>query len=402
VYNGEVSPDEKPMRAKPQGVRSATDSRDVTGTTLPAVARRPFDESDEVRDARSSIVKTVVGSIGLGLAVLIITLVLDDARSDVARRLALAMAVTLALYAMVSLLVGRRLDTKVIRPRLVEGPVGRAIGFGALFGAGAGIAVGTLVSLFSGEFTSDPDMVAIASERLWVPIIAIVFVAVVAAPLIEEVLFRGLLVEAFRSRGRTSAILMGAVAFSFWHLDPAALRYYVLMGFLLGFLYWRLGLAGSISAHAAFNAVLVVLAFVSLAGGPETVTRSGIALEVPRSWHVVDETVAQGVDFALESPTGAAVVVERVGAAQLAVRGFASSSAALTRLPSGAQQPQAVTVDGSPAVRFGLTLESGTESDVVVVPKGRGIFVLTLVDGGSDEAERRFVEILASVRLPLL
>ena len=135
------------MRAEAQGVRSAADSRDVRGTTLPAVpavAHGPFDEPDEVRDARSSIVKTVVGSIGLGLAVLIITLVLDDAKSDVARRLALAMAVTLALYGMVSLLVGRRLDAKIIRPRLVEGSVGRAIGIGTLCGAGAGITVGTL------------------------------------------------------------------------------------------------------------------------------------------------------------------------------------------------------------------------------------------------------------------
>ena len=109
--------DEKSMRAAAQGVRAPADSRDVRGTTLPAVpavAHGPFDEPDEVRDARSSIVKTVVGSIGLGLAVLIITLVLDDAKSDVARRLALAMAVTLALYGMVSLLVGRRLDAKII------------------------------------------------------------------------------------------------------------------------------------------------------------------------------------------------------------------------------------------------------------------------------------------------
>ena len=69
------------MRGKPQGVRSVTDSRDVKGTTLPAVTtHRPFDESDEVRDARSSIVKTVAASIGLGLAVLIVTLGLDDAK----------------------------------------------------------------------------------------------------------------------------------------------------------------------------------------------------------------------------------------------------------------------------------------------------------------------------------
>jgi membrane protease YdiL (CAAX protease family) len=359
-------------------------------------------EPDEVRDARSRIVKTVAASIGLGLVVLIVSLVTDDSNADVARRLTIGMALTVVLYGVVSLLVGLRLDAKVIRPRLVEGPVGRAIAMGLLCGAGAGIAVGALVSLLSGELTSDQDMVAIASEHLWVPTLAVVFIAVIAAPLIEEMLFRGLLVESFRSRGRTSAILMGAVAFSFWHLNPAALRYYVLMGFLLGFLYWRFGLAGSISAHAAFNGVLVALAFLSMLGGPEQVSKSGIAIEIPRTWHVVDDAVAQGLDLAIESPTGSAMVVERVGAAQLAIRGFGSSQTALTRLPRGATDQQQLTVDGGPAVRFDLTLPDGTESDVVVVPKGRGIFVLTLLDGGSAEAERRFVEMLGSLRLPLL
>ena len=390
------------MRERAHGVRPAAAPSTVKATTLPAAAPRPSDEPAEVREARSKIVKTVFASIGLGLAVLIVTLAANDSDADVAHRLAAGMAVTLVLYALVSLLVGRRLDMQVIRPRLVEGRVGRAIGIGTLCGAAMGIVVAAFVSLLSGELTSDPDMVAIASERLWAPIVAIVFVAVVAAPLIEEVLFRGLLVEAYRSRGRMSAILLGAVAFSFWHLDPAALRYYVLMGFLLGFLYWRLGLAGSISAHAAFNGVLVVLSFISLLGGPEAVTRSGIAIDVPRSWHVVDDPIAQSIDLALESPTGAAIVVERVGAAQLSSRGFPSAAAALTRLPQGATQARAIRVDGGPAVRFRLRLGGGMDSDVVVVPKGTGVFVLTLVDGGSAQAAQRFVEVLASVRLPLL
>ena len=131
-------------------------------------------------------------------------------------------------------------------------------------------------------------------------------------------------------------------------------------------------------------------------------SRAGIALEIPRSWHVVDDNVPTGVDLAIESPTGAAIVVERIGAAQLSVRGLGSSRAALSRLPKGAQDRRRLTVDGGPAVRFDLTLPDGTESDVVVIPKGRGIFVLTLLDAGSSEADRRFGEILASLRLPPL
>jgi hypothetical protein len=174
------------------------------------------------------------------------------------------------------------------------------------------------------------------------------------------------------------------------------------MGFLLGFIYWRLGLAGSISAHATFNGVLVALAFVALAGGPSAITRAGVALDLPRTWHIVEEKLAPSIDLAVESPAGAAMIVEHVGAADLLRQGFVSPRVALTRLPPGARLPRDVSVAGGPAVRFSVLLPDGTPSDVVVIPKGKGIFVLTLVAGGSEEAERQFGVMLESLQLPAL
>jgi membrane protease YdiL (CAAX protease family) len=373
----------------------------------------PLAESDDLRSARTTVLQTVGLSIALGIAVLVTTVLTNDSDASVGRRLTIGTALTLLLYAVVSLLAGSRLaggfrgprpdDGSHIRPRLLEGEPGwNAIGVGAAIGAGAGVVAGALVSLLSGKLSSDSDMVAVFSERHVVPILAIVFIAVVAAPVIEEVLFRGLLVEAFRSRGRTSAILAGAVAFSFWHLNPGALRYYVAMGFLLGYVYWRLGLAGSISAHAAFNGTLVLLAFLTLASGPSTITQAGVVLDLPHTWHVVDEGLAPKTDLVVESPTGAAFVVEHVDATQLSAQRFGPPQEALTRLPAGARSPRTLSVAGGPAVRFGVTLKDGTPSDVVVVPKGNGIYVVTLVASGSEDAERRFGEMLDSLQLAVL
>jgi membrane protease YdiL (CAAX protease family) len=369
-------------------------------------------ESDEHRRERRSVMRTVVVSIGFGVAVLVTTLLTNDPSSSVARRFTIGSALTVLLYAVVSLLVGGRLGGREIRPQLSVGRGWRAIGIGAAVGVGAGALVGGFVSLVSGELTSDPSMIAVISEKQWTAVLVVLFIGVVAAPLIEEVLFRGLLVESFRARGRMSAVLAGAVAFSFWHLNPAALRYYVLMGFLLGYLYWRLGLAGSISAHAAFNGVLIALAFASLVGGPRTISEDGIVMDVPRGWTRVDTAEATGdisgdqpfaesVEIAVESPAGAAVLVERLDPADLTMQRF-GPIAQVMRPPAGATSTRRVSVDGAPAVRFRLALNDGTPSDVVIVRKGEGVFILTFVAAGSDEAPRQFGTMLASLKLPAL
>ena len=388
----------------------APERGDATTAVLPPDIAAAVSESDDHKRARRAVMRTVLLSIGFGVAVLVTTLLTNDSSASIGRRFAIGSAVTVLLYAVVSLLVTGRLGNREVRPKLVEGPVGRAVRIGALVGLAASVLVGGLVSLASGEITSDPGMIAVVSERQWVAVVVVIFVAFVAAPLIEEMLFRGLLVESFRARGRTSAILAGAVAFSFWHLNPAALRYYVLMGFLLGYLYWRFGLAGSISAHAVFNGVLIVLAFASLAGGPRTITENGITMDVPRAWSRVDTDVATGerdtrfassVEIAVESPAGAAVVVERLGPEELTLERFGPIGEVM-KPPPGATSPRRTSVAGSPAVRFELDLADGTPSDVIVVRKGRGLYILTFVAGGSDEAARQFGTMLTTLKLPVL
>jgi membrane protease YdiL (CAAX protease family) len=98
----------------------------------------------------------------------------------------------------------------------------------------------------------------------------------VIAPVAEEVLFRGVAVTAWaRTAGPTRAIVWSALLFAAAHILPitgetfsqgAALAVVAALGRLpvalaLGWLYLRSGtLWASIGLHAAFNAVLIILA----------------------------------------------------------------------------------------------------------------------------------------------
>ena len=93
--------------------------------------------------------------------------------------------------------------------------------------------------------------------------------AVIVAPLLEEIFFRGLvqttLLELFGRKRRWTAILLASLAFvvphigtGAWHVLPGLL----VLAMLLGWLYERTGsLLPCVLAHIAFNGLNIVLAF---------------------------------------------------------------------------------------------------------------------------------------------
>ncbi|MFQ5640780.1 MAG: lysostaphin resistance A-like protein [bacterium] len=91
--------------------------------------------------------------------------------------------------------------------------------------------------------------------------------AVIAAAVIEEMLFRGLLLKSLESRFEVPhAIFFSALAFAFLHLMPWLLQILIL-GLILGFLAWRSNsILPGIILHAANNA----FALVFLNSTPET------------------------------------------------------------------------------------------------------------------------------------
>jgi membrane protease YdiL (CAAX protease family) len=99
-------------------------------------------------------------------------------------------------------------------------------------------------------------------------VVVLFFTGVLLAAVCEEVLFRGLLLQLLARRGGwTAAILLCAVLFSTFHLDPIGFLPRLPVGIFLGFLVWRSGsLYPAILAHGTFN--FVGLFLVPVAGSP--------------------------------------------------------------------------------------------------------------------------------------
>jgi membrane protease YdiL (CAAX protease family) len=95
--------------------------------------------------------------------------------------------------------------------------------------------------------------------------VVLTLVVVVGAPIVEELFYRGLLLQALRKRGLGDAVacvICGAV-FAAMHLQPLQFIGLFVLGTLLSYLTVRTGRLGpAIATHMVFNAVTVaVLAF---------------------------------------------------------------------------------------------------------------------------------------------
>ncbi len=110
--------------------------------------------------------------------------------------------------------------------------------------------------------------------------ISIVFIA----PVLEEVLCRGILLPALlRTRSPRTSIIVSAVVFGLMHLNPAHVIAATLVGLVLGYVYYRTrSLALVVSLHAVNNLLSYVGGVLetgaeSAPGAPETVAQLALA-----------------------------------------------------------------------------------------------------------------------------
>lgn len=87
-------------------------------------------------------------------------------------------------------------------------------------------------------------------------IVIFAMLVMVGAPIVEELFFRGLFFSALRKRGVGAAltIVITAIVFASFHLEP--LRFFILLptGIILGWVRWRTGSTGSaMVAHGLVN-----------------------------------------------------------------------------------------------------------------------------------------------------
>ncbi len=140
---------------------------------------------------------------------------------------------------------------------------------------GVQIALGALILFADLPTVSNTDAISNFDGRaaeMWV----VIFAAVVMAPVVEELVFRGLLLRSLVKVMRAPfAILIQAVVFGVLHLNPEAgianLGLVVILtgvGAVLGVAAHKLGrIAPTIIAHAIFNAVVMALVLSGVTEG---------------------------------------------------------------------------------------------------------------------------------------
>jgi membrane protease YdiL (CAAX protease family) len=314
---------------------------------------------------------------------------------------ALGLGLTLAFYLFVLAIVQGRLLDSGIKPVWHVGQPGT----GLVIGVGVGIAIAFTVlalnSLLAGHISSDPTATIAFAQGGLLRVAALVAISVVAAPFIEELLFRGLLAESLRDRGRGGAIVLSAFAFALWHLRPELIRYYLVLGALLGLLYWKRGLVCSMAAHATFNGTLVVVAALSLSGPSHVVSANGVSLSAPKSWYQVVHTVDSEVE--LRSVSGAQVFVHRLptgvridaGAVANRMASVPSLGPSVTVKAGGVHPVQYPAGAGAEAAID----DHGHDADAVILSGPQGAVVLELVTGGNANAHAQFATMLQSLHL---
>lgn len=360
--------------------------------------------TDAVKGPDSRAGRTVAILIGLNLAVQIVLAVVAAVRDiDLVATVRLSLVVALVLYAAAGTWVMTRAGSLGVRPDIGRDTalVGAAEGF--IVGGGSALLMVALLRVLLGRPVLDPTAALLGAEGAVGPLLLGVLVIVVMAPVVEELIFRGFLAEAFRGKGRWDAICVSMIAFSLMHLRLAELRYYMFLGLGLAIVYLRRGLIGSICAHAAFNGVLVVAALSATHGPVVHATGAGARVTLPAAWSA--HAGVDGSDLVARGPAGSRVELAHldVGKPQspeLLARALLSGS---VPLPPGvsADAAKATVIDlpAGRAVSVSATV-SGRDGRVVVVPKGSRLWLTVMSSEGSARATGDFEGILRSWRLP--
>jgi hypothetical protein len=222
------------------------------------------------------------------------------------------------------------------------------------------------------------------------------------APLVEETVFRGICAGSLLAKSGAAALWVSALAFAVWHMQPESLRYYALMGLLLGRLWQKRGLLASMTAHAAFNGALTLAAIAAVGGGPTQFTHVGaVSFQLPGGWH--GSTSPDSSVEAYAGPGGASLAVVERSNGQVV-----TADAIVTRLRTQEQNgvsfdvdagsERVVDVHGFEAVQADITVK-GQPGHVLVVPVGTDLYSLIVVTGGSPNGERGWQQVLKTLEI---
>jgi membrane protease YdiL (CAAX protease family) len=370
----------------------------LPGPAAPPGRRRALPDDGRMLSTRAAVL--VAAAIGVGVLVQgLMRWLSHDPHREPETLLRYGIVLTVGLYAVVGALIVTQL-VPGIRLRWHDGNPAGGVLFGATVGLGLGGTMLGIVSGAAGHLSSDPRIVMIMSEGDTAHILVAIAITCLCAPLVEEVLFRGILLEAFRRHHVVAAVAVSGFAFAVWHLNPSALRYYAVMGFVLGVLYLRRGLFCSMAAHFTFNGVLTAAAMAIVLSPGGMVHEGPVSVQLPGGW---SPAASNADEVAIDGPSGAGLllidyptpvapaideVTQRIELGRLtdAVPGLTIDITSLrdVRLPAG------------PAVEVDITAE-GHPGTIVFLPRDGQSVELVFLSGGSVKAQADFPHILDSV-----
>jgi membrane protease YdiL (CAAX protease family) len=305
------------------------------------------------------------------------------------------------LYLVVGVLAAGFLRRYRVHLHWTRGPVLASALVGLAAGGAAGLLVALRSQVVSGHVVVDPAIAQQLSEATAGRVAFGLLVPVVVAPLVEEVVFRGILTESMLGRGLLRAAAVSAPAFWLWHwrLSPEAFVYLGTFGLLTAAVYRYRGLAASVLAHATFNAILVAIVLVQLAAPARTVhSADGVALRVPASWTSVRAT--DGFDLALSGPSGAQLgeLAQQASGPSSVADLTASVRARASALVGGAVAGDVhpISLAAGPAVALTVT-DGSRQVEIVELPVRGELYEVVLDDEGSRTAARQAQQMLASL-----
>jgi membrane protease YdiL (CAAX protease family) len=155
------------------------------------------------------------------------------------------------------------------------------VALGALTGVGGYVLAGGVMMLTERLLPSDWvrafDIVRLFDAPAWQRT-SLALLAVVLAPLCEEIAFRGYVQTTLALRRRPAVAIAGSAAlFAAMHLDPVRFPALLVLGIVFGWLTWRAGSVWpSVAAHATNNAITSIL-FLSVTAPPEQAEPASLA-----------------------------------------------------------------------------------------------------------------------------
>ena len=349
----------------------------------------------------------VAVSIGIGVLASIVSSILGhNSHLEPATYIRYALILTLGVYIVVGGLIVTQL-VPGIRLRWSNGSPASSVLIGAGIGGAVSAALLYIISSAAGHLSPDPRIVTLMSEGDVGHIVITIGIACVCAPLIEETLFRGLLLESMRWRSRRAALWISAVCFAVWHVQIAVipLVYYSLMGVLLGTIYVKRGLAGSMAAHFAFNGVLTVAALSLVLSPGKTFTFSDVSVHAPSGWSQHQDAGFETSGLGLDGPTGAAVFIVEIPtptpvSPQALLNSFQTNGLGqyMPSLPMSFENARQVQLPAGAAVEADVSA-GGHSGNLVFVPEQTKIVEVVFMSAGSEKAKADFPHMLDSLRV---